>query len=300
MRPLRFSGCVGVWASVQALILQVNHVPVATAAMVEIPVEPDLVDYLKLNLQSFKTIGHQLDRLKTIREEKCPTGAVLDPASLKAISGGHVPVSLSYTARKLRLAQGQLDNAIELMQHASSSDPTKLVELLSQYGFQNIQSVEAARHQLSKYHDVFADDVSKFGGFSRWLGRFPAQTYTTGDTTMNLIDLSWRIEGASEYDVDEETNKLKVNPAMRDVTIKEFRAFEIKARNGEELATEAALWAAQNVNYEFKQFMSNGFTLATVFQQLQKWYDCWEPPLSIIVTTLTDKLGPFPIWERED
>ncbi|KAF3186194.1 hypothetical protein TWF788_003654 [Orbilia oligospora] len=301
MRPLRFSGCVGLWVYLQAaLVLQFNHIPVVTAVEVEIPLKPDLRDYFKLNFKAFLTIGHQIDKLKIIRDQKCPTGDPSDLAYPKIIANDHFSSSLSYMVRKLRLAEDQLSQVLKLMQEYYISDPTKLRELLGRYNFHDITTAEAARDQLVLYRELFAEDIPVFGRFSTWLEKVPGQMQPhVNDMTKNLLQLSWKIEGATEDDFTKD-RKLKVDTDARNTTLERFQDVDFRADSGRAAAIAAAQWGEENLTYQFKQYAHNDFPVAAVFLKMQKWYDCWEAPLSTIVSILANRLGPFPRWERED
>ncbi|KAK6334812.1 hypothetical protein TWF718_010257 [Orbilia javanica] len=300
MRLLRSSGSVGLWVCLQALVLQVNHVPVATAVIVEIPLKPDLKDYFKLNFKSFLIVGHQIDKLKVIKERKCPTGDTSDSSTPKVIANDYFSSSLSYLTRKLRLAEDQLNQTLKLMQEYYLSDPSKFRELLAKYNFQDITSAEAARDQLVQYREIISEDLPVFGRFSTWLDKVPGQMMPLGnDVTKNLMQLSWKIEGATEADFTQD-EKLRVDTDARNATIDKFQDVELRANSGSVVAASAAAWGAENMGYKFKQYGHNDFPIAAVFLKIQKWYECWEPPLATIVSRLADKLGPFPIWERED
>ncbi|KAK6511411.1 hypothetical protein TWF481_000327 [Arthrobotrys musiformis] len=301
MRPLRFSGCVGLWVSMQALILQVmNHVPMATAVVVEIPLAPDLKDYFLLNWKAFVNIGHQTDKLRAIKDQKCPTGDQLDPSTAKVISKDMFSSTLSYLIRKLRLAEDQLNQAIKLMQDYYLSDPSKLEKLLSDYGFQDITGAEEARDRLVQYREIFFENLQSFGRLSAWLDKWPGEKYpSANDATKNLMKLSWRIEGATKDNLSQE-NKLQVDTDVRAHTLKAFQDSRTLVTESEELAHSAMVWAKENLTYPFKQYAHNDFTVAMVFKRMQTWFRCWEPPLSTIANEIANKLGPFPIWERED
>ncbi|KAF3225166.1 hypothetical protein TWF191_005456 [Orbilia oligospora] len=251
MRPLRFSGCVGLWVYLQAaLVLQFNHIPVVTAVEVEIPLKPDLRDYFKLNFKAFLTIGHQIDKLKIIRDQKCPTGDPSDLAYPKIIANDHFSSSLSY--------------------------------------------------MLVLYRELFAEDIPVFGRFSTWLEKVPGQMQPhVNDMTKNLLQLSWKIEGATEADFTKD-RKLKVDTDARNTTLERFQDVDFRADSGRAAAIAAAQWGEENLTYQFKQYAHNDFPVAAVFLKMQKWYDCWEAPLSTIVSILANRLGPFPRWERED
>ncbi|KAK6510847.1 hypothetical protein TWF506_009942 [Arthrobotrys conoides] len=300
MRPLCFSGCVGLWVYLQAaLVLQVNHIPVVTAVEVQIPLK-DLKDYFKLNFNAVLVIGHQIDKLKIIKDHKCPTGDPSDLAYPKVIANDLFSVSLSYMVRKIRLAEDQLTQAIKLMQDYYISDPIKLRELLGKYGFEDTISAEAARDQLVLYRELIAEDIPVFSRFSTWLDNVPGQVQPhVNDMTKNLLQLSWKLEGATEADFTKD-RKLKVDTEARNSTLERFQDVDFRADSGRAAAAAAAQWGEENLTYAFKQYAHNDFPVAAVFQRMQRWYDCWETPLSIIVNVLANKLGPFPRWERED
>ncbi|KAK6354259.1 hypothetical protein TWF730_008672 [Orbilia blumenaviensis] len=300
MKLLRCSGFISLWVQLQTLIFQVNHAPVASAAIVEIPLNPDLTDYLHLNLGQFVIIGDRIDKLKINKELRCPVKEPSDTATYGTAQGSNWYLSLTYLIRKLNLAEDQLKLATKMMQDSYVSDQKKLKELLSKYKFPNITSAEAARDRLTEYRMLFAGDLAPFYRFSKWLDWMPGLTIPkTGDEMKNLINLSWQIEGATVEDFNEE-RKLKVDTTDRNFTLGIFQDIEARAKTGAELAAEATLWASQNVQAEFKQFAHNDFTLATVFRRIGKWYECWQPPLPVIIKAIGEKLGPFPIWERED
>ncbi|EPS43122.1 hypothetical protein H072_2956 [Dactylellina haptotyla CBS 200.50] len=270
------------------LVVQVNHLQFATATTVEIPVKPDLLDYFRLNELAFTNLGYQIDKLREVRMHRCPTGDEHDVSTL--VGEADLSNSLTHLIGKVTLAVDQLGQSITEMQKVPMANRLKTIMLQLKFGFKDILAAETARDTLIQYRDRVAGEPEIFGEFSNWVMIFPGTKYPPGSPKKNLLELSWRIEGAGKHDFDSDTGKLTVDTAARATITERFASMLNQAVSGIEATQEAKEWADANLKY----------SIAKTLGEMERWFECWKVPLKVIVYTLENKLGPFPQWERED
>ncbi|KAF3924669.1 hypothetical protein AA313_de0205320 [Arthrobotrys entomopaga] len=272
-------------------MLYLNHIPIATATIVQIPAEPDMTDYYNANSNALYNIALRIDMLRENRKSECIAGYKMNP------SMPHFQGSLTYRLEKIEIALDQLNVAIQTMNDNIVTNPDIVQALLTQYGFDDITAAQDAYDTIVGYRDLFKADPLIFEEFSFWLKNFPGWDHppASPSKTKNLLFLLWRIEGITATDLNKDANTITVSTEARQAITDYFSSMLDRTRAGMGMAKLAREWGESNLLYEFEHPGHKDFTIAAAFQRIERWYDCWRRPLEGIVHGLKEKLGPLPL-----